>query len=323
MVQQAPRPSHEVKAAPPSATPTYIWVDGALLPWDQPRVHITEVGWPAISAIFEGIRAYWNAAEERLYVWVLEQHLQRFLRSMKLMRMQAPYTLDELKRAIIELLAANGFRDDVYIQPVAYVSSARGSRYQADQRPTIYITTRIEPSALTRERGATACISSWTRISDNVMPPRIKAMANYHNSRLASAEATRNGYDSPIFLNTRGTVAEGPGSCFFMVRDGALVTPPITASILESVTRAVILRLGAEVLGVPAIEREIDRTELYTCDEAFFCGTAAEINPVVAIDGYQVGEGTMGPLTRALDRLFHDIARGIDHRYPEWRTPVA
>src|SRR6185437_15913421 len=214
------------------------------------------------------------------------------------------------------------FQGDVYIQPTAYVSAMRGSRYAGEQRPTVYITTRLEPSALTQERGSTACISSWTRISDNVMPPRIKAMANYHNSRLASAEATRNAYDSPIFLNNRGTVAEGPGSCLFMVRDGALVTPPVWASILESVTRAAIMRMASEALGVPTLEREIDRTELYTCDEAFFSGTAAEITPCVAVDGYQLGDGGIGPITRKLDRLFNDVARGSDTRFPEWRTAV-
>jgi branched-chain amino acid aminotransferase len=319
MVQQT---AHEIKTAPPPTAPAYIWLNGELLPYDEPKVHITEVGWPAISAIFEGIRAYWNADQQKLYVWVLDGHLKRFIRSMKLMRMIAPFTQDELERAIVGLLAANNFQNDVYIQPTAYVSASRGARYAGEQRPTIYITTRLEPSALTKERGATACISSWTRISDNVMPPRIKAMANYHNSRLASAEATRNGYDSPIFLNTRGTVAEGPGSCFFMVRDGQLVTPPVTASILESVTRAAIMRLGEEI-GAPTLEREIDRTELYTCDEAFFCGTAAEINPCISVDGFQVGDGTIGPLTRKLDRLFNDVARGIDPRFPEWRTPVS
>lgn len=320
MVQQT---AHEIKTAPPPTAPAFIWLNGELLPYDQPKVHITEVGWPAISAIFEGIRAYWNADQKKLYVWVLDGHLKRFIRSMKLMRMIAPFTQDELERAIVGLLAANKFQDDIYIQPTAYVSASRGARYAGEQRPTIYITTRLETSSLTKERGVTACISSWTRISDNVMPPRIKAMANYHNSRLASAEATRNGYDSPIFLNIRGTVAEGPGSCFFMVRDGQLVTPPVTASILESVTRAAIMRMAAEALGVPTLEREIDRTELYTCDEAFFCGTAAEINPCIAVDGFQVGDGTLGPITRKLDRLFNDVARGIDQRFPEWRTPVS
>ena len=320
MVQQTT--AHEMKTAPPPTAPAYIWLNGDLLPYDEPKVHITEVGWPASSAIFEGIRSYWNADEQRQYVWVLEGHLARFLRSMKLMRMVAPFTHAELEQAIVGVLAANKFQGDVYIQPTAYVSAQRGSRYAGEQRPQVYITTRLEPSALTNERGSTACISSWTRISDNVMPPRIKAMANYHNSRLASAEAARNGYDSPIFLNTRGTVAEGPGSCLFMVRDGVLVTPPVWASILESVTRAAIMRMAAEALGVQTVEREIDRTELYTCDEAFFCGTAAEITPCVSVDGFQVGEGGIGPITRKLDRVFHDVARSIDSRFPEWRTPV-
>lgn len=319
---QGIKPAEQAHAAPPAAHPTYIWVNGERQPWDQPKVHITEAGWPAISAIFEGIRAYWNEREGRLYVWVLDDHLKRLIRSMTLMRMQKPFTVDQLRTAIVDLLRANEFRQDAYIQPTAYVSSSRGSRYQGDQAPTIYITSRAEPSALLNERGCTACISSWQRISDNVMPPRVKAMANYHNSRLASAEATRNGYDSPIFLNNRGTVAEGPGSCLFMVRDGALVTPPVYASILESVTRAAIMRMAGEVLDVPVVEREIDRTELYACDEAFFCGTAAEINPVVAVDGYAVGGGTLGPVTRRLDQLFNDVARGYDQRFAAWRTPV-
>jgi branched-chain amino acid aminotransferase len=308
--------------APAATTPAYLWHSGRLVPWSEAMVHITMVGWPAIGAVFEGIRAYWNADTRELYVFRLPEHMHRFGLSMKMMRMTPSFTGRQIADAILELLRANGVQEDAYIQPLAFTSGAVwGSRAAADMTPDILITTRPSPSALLTGRISTAGVSSWTRISDNVLPPRIKALPNYANSRLASHEAARNGYDNPIFLNTAGKVSEGPGSCLFMVRDGVAVTPPVTASILESITRDACVRLLRD-LGVEVQEREMDRTELYIADEIFFCGTAMEIHPISQVDGYQVGTGTVGPVVAKLERLFHDVVRGIDTRYASWLTKV-
>jgi branched-chain amino acid aminotransferase len=318
--QAQPRPA--VAAAPAAASPKYLWLSGRLVPWAEATVHVTMVGWPAIGAVFEGIRAYWNADKGELYVFRLAEHMQRFGLSMKMMRMLPAYSVSQIADAICELFRANEVGEDAYCQPLAFTGGqVWGSRAAADQVPEILITTRPSPSGLLTGRTSTAGVSSWTRISDNVMPPRIKALPNYANSRLASHEAQRNGYDQPILLNSVGKVSEGPGSCIFMLRDGVAVTPPITASILESITRVSVIQLLRD-LDVPVQEREMDRTELYIADEVFFCGTAMEVHPVVQVDGYQVGSGRRGPVVTRLEKLFHDVARGIETPYPEWLTRI-
>lgn len=308
-----------------AAHPRFLWWDGELIPWREATIHVTQMHWSAVSAIFEGIMAYWNDEEEELFVFRLDSHLQRFLRSQKLMRMRPDYSVQQFTDAITGLLRANEHRGDTYVFPYAY--PAGGERYRsfssaAEPRPAqITITTRPSQSHLLSRELKSACISTWTRISDNVMPPRIKNIANYRNGQLASAEATINGYDMPILLNTQGKVAEGAGSCLMMVRDGKLVTPTGTDSILESITRAAIMAL-AQDLGVEVVERPIDRTELYIADEVFFCGTAAEITPVSSVDRYVIGDGDLGPVTTEIERHFHDIVRGKDKRYASWVTPV-
>jgi branched-chain amino acid aminotransferase len=285
-------------------------------------VHITMVGWPAIGAVFEGIRGYWNAERQELYIFRLDAHMRRFGMSMKMMRMLPSVSLTQIADGLCELFRVNQVAEDAYSQPLAFTGGqVWGSRAGANQVPEIVITTRPSPSTLLSGETSTAGVTSWTRISDNVLPPRIKALPNYANSRLASAEASRAGYDQPIFLNIGGKVAEGPGSCLFMVRDGVAVTPPTTASILESITRDSVIQLLRE-MDVPVVEREMDRTELYICDEVFFCGTAMEVHPVVQVDGYQVGEGRLGPVVGRLERRFNDVVRGIDHDHLDWLTKI-
>lgn len=311
-------------ANPPgmASPPAYLWLTGELVPWAEATVHITMVGWPAIGAVFEGIRAYWNEEQGALYVFRLEEHLRRLGQSMKMMRMNPSLSLDEISAGLLELLRANDVREDAYVQPLAFTGGqVWGSRAAADLVPEIMITSRPSPSGLLSGKTSTAGITSWTRISDNVLPPRIKALPNYANSRLASHEAQRAGYDQPIFLNTAGKVAEGPGSCLFMVRDGVVITPPTTASILESITRATVIDLVRE-MGVEVQEREMERTELYICDEVFFCGTAMEVHAAVQVDGYPVGTGAQGPITARLERRFNDVVRGIATDHLDWLTRV-
>lgn len=306
-----------------SANPPYLWLTGELVPWEDATVHITQVGWPAVSGVFEGIRAYWNPEQEALYVFQLGEHMKRFMNSMKVMRLVPSVTADQIADGVQDVLRANGVAEDAYCQPLAYPGGVNmGSRAVLERTPEIVITSRPSPSELLSERAGKACVSSWTRISDNVLPPRIKALANYQNSRLASNEAALNGYDSPILLNAMGKVAEGPGSCIAIVRDGVVITPPTTASILESITRSSVLELLREALNVPALERDIDRTELYIADEIFFIGTHAEVNPAVSVDGYEVGNGKIGPITRRLAETFDRVVRGRDDRYLHWLTRV-
>jgi len=303
--------------------PTYLWWNGEQTRWEDATVHVTDLGWSTVGAVFEGIRAYWDDGAEELYVFRLPEHLDRLAASTKLVRLPLPYSANELTAAIVGLLRANGTREDTYIRPMAYTGKTSGKRFaQMGQDGEVLINTNPMPSHLTTGHTQHAKVSSWTRISDNVMPPRIKNLSNYRNGQLASMEAKTDGYDVGFLLNPAGKVAEAPGACVMLVRDNTLITPDVGSAILESITRDALLTLAREALGVEVVERPVDRTELYLADEVFTCGTAAEITPILSVDRYAVGDGQIGPVTRELERVFHGVLRGREDRYAHWRTPV-
>ncbi|HUE75456.1 MAG TPA: branched-chain amino acid transaminase [Chloroflexota bacterium] len=302
--------------------PAYMWMNGSLVRWDEATVHASTLGWSTMAAVFEGIKAYWNADDGQLYGLQFAEHYRRFATSMRMQRMQSPWSPEDLVQASHELLRANDIREDTYVRPLAYYGDSSWFGTQAESRTHVIIWTYPFQAILGSGKTLRACVSSWTRLSDNMLSPRIKCISNYQNSRLALVEANMNGYDSPILLNQQGKVTEGPASCLFIVRDGIAITPAITSGILESITRASVLRLCRESLGIPTEEREVDRTELYVADEIFFCGTGAEIGPVSNVDGYTVGAGTIGPITQRIESAFHAIVRGRDPRYGEWVAPV-
>lgn len=305
------------------STPAYLWWNGTCVPWASATVHLTSTFWSGVTAIFEGIMSYWNEDEGELYIWQLEAHLQRLLRSQKLMRQASPYTVEQLKAAVIELLQLLKVSGDSYIFPYCYPKG--GGNFESSTGPEpqpveIAITARPNASHLGKGWVRTACVSSYTRISDNVMPPRVKNIANYRNSNLAMAEAKIDGYDTALILNTIGKVAEGPGSCVVLVRDGVLVTPSTTDSILESISRSSVVELARRELGLEVLERPVDRTELYIADEIFMVGTAAEILSIGSVDHYTIGNGGMGPMTAKIEQCFHDVVRGKNKAYAHWST---
>lgn len=310
--------------APAAATapPAFLWMDGEVLPWEQATIHASRLGWSTMGAVFEGIKAYWNADVGELYGWQFAEHYQRFASSMRLERMRPDFTPEQLVQASCDLLRANGYREDVYVRPLAWHSDATWFGHLEDSRTGIVITTAPFKTILGSGKAIRACVSSWTRVGDNQLSPRIKCISNYQNSRMALLEATLNGFDSPILLNAQGKVTEGPASCIFIVRDGVVTTPSLTSGILESITRTAILRLCRDELGLATQEREVDRTELYIADEVFFCGTGAEITPVGSVDHYTVGTGGVGPITSRIERLFHSVIRAQHHGYSFWRTPI-
>ncbi|HXI15600.1 MAG TPA: aminotransferase class IV [Chloroflexota bacterium] len=313
----------------PVKTPAYLWMDGRLVPWDEASVHPSRLGWSTIGAVFEGIKAYWNEAEGKLYGWQFAEHYDRFQQSMRLERMRPDFTPEQLVEASVELLRANDAHEDTYVRPLAWHADATWFGHMEDSRTGIVITTAPFTSGLGSGKAVRACVSSWTRVGDNQLSPRIKCISNYQNSRMALLEATLNGYDQPIILNSQGRVTEGPAACIFIVRDGVVITPSLTSGILESITRTAVLRLCRDELGLPTEEREVDRTELYVAEEIFFCGTGAEIMPVCEVDHYRVGPADsaggaagMGPLTAQIEQLFHAVVRGTQHGYGYWRTPI-
>jgi branched-chain amino acid aminotransferase len=300
----------------------YLWIDGQLVPWEQATFHAATLGWSTVAGVFEGIQAYWNDQEQELYVFQLPAHMERLASSMRLMRMKQSFTAEQLVQGTVDLMRACEFRSDAYVFPLAFHAGVTRFGTLLNDPVSICIRAYASPSNLGSGRAQKACVASWTRISDNVLSPRIKCISNYQNSRMALMEAVDRGCEQPILLNERGKVAEGANACVFMVRDGTLVTPPVTAGLLESITRSTVLKLGREVLGLQTAEREIDRTELYVAEEVFLCGTRAEITPLGWVDAYQLGDGGPGPVTRRLEQLYHDVVRGRDARHPEWRTPV-
>jgi branched-chain amino acid aminotransferase len=305
-----------------AVAPRYAWLNGEIVPWEDCVVHGRTQGAFWGSNVFEGVRAYWNEADRQLSLFRLDDHLARLRRSMKCLHMPLRYSDADIERACLDLLRANEFEEDVHVVAVAYFGMGPNFDSMALTDDTgLHLTALPFPRSERYRRGVSACIATWRRIGDDTMPPRVKTGANYHNSRLAQHEATRNGYDTTIILNQRGTVAEGPGSCVVMVREGRLVTPPGTSGVLEGITVATVAELAEAELGVVLERREIDRTELYVADEAFLCGTLAEIQPIVSIDRIEIGDGVPGELTRRLQELYERAIRP-EPPYLRWLTPV-
>lgn len=302
----------------------WIWRNGKIIPWNDALVHVNSVGHASVAGIFEGIKAYWNQEDNQLYLFRLEDHLDRFLASIKMVRFGFRYSKEEVAQATINLLRANEYRRDVYVRPYVFQKGMIRELLQATPGKETELIIDSWPFDSYRDpnQALHVCVSSWTRISDNVLPPRIKCFSNYHNGRLAAMDAKVSGYDWPILLDGQGKVTEGPGACLAIVRKGVLATTSTTGSILEGVTRAAVLEIAAEVLHIPCEERPIDRTELYLAEEIFFMGTGWEIMPVASVDRLPVGDSRVGPMTRAIQKAFGDIVRGKDPRHPEWRTPV-
>lgn len=304
-------------------TPTYLWWNGQQMPWEDATIHVTDLAWSTVGAVFEGIRAYWSDDQQELYVFRLQEHLERLQDSMKLVRLPATYSVDDLKGAILRLLQNNDSCEDTYIRPLAYSGDRVGKKLSdAPEQTGLLINTNPMPSKLSSGEAIRIKISSWTRISDNVMPPRIKNISNYRNGQLASMEAKADGYDNAILLSPQGKVSEAPGACVMMVRKGELLTPPVTDGILESITRDAVMTMARESLGIRVVERSIDRTELYLADEVLLCGTAFEITPVVGVDRYDIGNGEIGPVTSRLQELYDAVLRGAEGQFGHWRTPV-
>ena len=291
--------------------------------WEEATVHVSELGWSTVGGVFEGIKAYWSESAGELFVFRLREHLERLHRSMRLVRLPIHYSVTELTEAITRLLRDNDAREDTYIFPMAYLKDSYIDRWNLlDQKSSILIHTRPTPSHLFSGNSLAAGISSWRRISEDVMPPRVKNLSNYRNGQLARMDALQSGYDTSILLNQHGKVSEAPGACIVMIRDGKVITPDLTQSVLESITRDAILTLAREELGLTVEERAVDRTELYMAEEAFICGTHAEITPVTSVDRFELGDGQIGPITKQFEKTLDNAFRGHDGRHAEWRTAV-
>ena len=297
------------------------WVsqNNKLVRYEDAKVSVMAPGLTFAALVFEGYRAYWNEEKQDLFIFRLDDHMKRLAFSMNLLELDDPPSIETFTNDIIETIKANEFRGDTYIRLQVYVDEWGSMLSTGPVGSTVIC--RPRPRVTDFETGKQFIVSSWRRNGENASPPRIKASANYLNSRLAGLEAKRQGAGGAILLNENGTVSEGPGGCLFVMRDGVFITPDITSGILESVTRRTILEMAGSV-GVETSERILGRTELYLAEEAFYCGTGQEIMPIIALDGRAIGDGTPGPVTRKLQAIFDDVVRGRNDAFPHWLTPV-
>ncbi len=300
----------------------WVYLDGEVLRYGDARIGLMTHALHYGTGVFEGIRGYWNPEHEQLFILKLQEHFARFLRSTKVLKLKIPIRLDELCRVSVELVRKNNFRQDAYIRPLAFKSSEEIGVRLHNLKDSFAIYVCPFGNYVDIERGIRCMVSSWRRIDDNVAPPRAKITGIYVNSALAKTEAMENGFDEAIMLTQEGHVCEGSAENIFVIRDGKAFTPPAHDNILEGITRAGLMGLLGDELGVPVVERSIDRSELYVADEVFLCGTGAQIAPVIDIDRRPVGDGQVGPVVARLQRLYFDIVRGRNPKYLDWVTPV-
>jgi branched-chain amino acid aminotransferase len=303
---------------------TELWAffRGEFVPLRDANINVMTHGFNYGTAVFEGIRAYWNADEEQLFALELVAHYARIRASAGLLMMEVRQSPEELAEITVELLRRDGLREDAYVRPIVYKSSETiGVRlHNLDSDVTIFAVPFGQ--YIDTEGGIRAQVSSWRRTDDNAIPARGKITGAYVNGALAKSEAQLNGFDEAIVLTADGHVSEGSAENLFIVKNGVLITPPVTDNILEGITRRRLIGIARDDLGIPTVERSIDRTELYGADEVFLCGTGAQISPVIEIDRRAIGSGRPGSVSRDLSRTYFDAVRGRNPAYRDWLTPV-
>jgi branched-chain amino acid aminotransferase len=300
----------------------YAYFEGKTVPIDDAKVSIMTHTFNYGTGVFEGIRGYWNAEEGQLYIFKLREHYVRMFKNFNLFNIELPLTVDDACSITAELARKNEYRRDMYIRPLAYKSSYEiGPRVHNLENEFAIFNIPLGDYVNTSD-GLSVMVSSWRRVPDNCIPARSKAIGLYINSALASTEAKGNGFDEAIMLTQEGQVSEGSAMNLFMVRDGALLTTPVTANILEGVTRQTIMQIAREQMDIETIIRPVDRTELYIADELFFCGTGAQVAPITSVDRRPVGAGKPGELTMKLQALYFAVVQNRLAEYSRWLTPV-
>ena len=305
----------------PEPQPAIVYFDGQFVPQSEARVSVTCPAFAFALQVYDVLGGYWNATDEQLHLFRLREHATRFTESMKLMRFRPEFGVDEIVETVLETVRRNGFRQDTAIRLVGYISSPGGLGDLTATGPVgLLVLPLTWPKA--SPPGVTAVVSSWPRIPDHIMPPRIKAPANYLNARHAQMEAERAGVDHAIMLNERHKVAEMPRYCIFMARGDEIACPSLTSDQLDSMTRRSCLELLRGPLGRQVNERDLDRTELLLADEVWLGASITGIKAIVQVDGARIGTGEPGPICTELSALLTGVRRGTSALFPEWRTPV-
>jgi len=301
----------------------YAFFKDKIVPFGDAKISIMTHAFNYGTGVFEGIRGYWNAEKNQMFIVKLREHYQRLETSAKLaLKTTLKYSLSELENITVELCRKNDYREDIYIRPLYYKSQEKIGLGLIGVDDDFSMFVSPFGAYLDISRGIRVCISSWWRISEKSAPQGAKITGAYFNSSLAKAEALEKGFDEAILLSHQKTVAEGSGENLFLVKDGALITPPLSETILPGITRVCVMKLAKEELGIKTVERPLKQDELYSADELFFCGTAAAVTPIVDVDGKMIGGGKPGPLTLKLQSRYLAAARGDNPKYADWVTPV-
>ncbi len=302
--------------------PPYAFFNGKFVPLSEAKIGIMTHAFNYGTACFEGIRGNWREEQEQMYLFRVADHYQRLFKSCRVLKIEIPHTVDELSGLTVELAQRCGYREDIYIRPLAYKSSEEvGVRLHNLKDGFLLFATPFGPY-LDVTKGAKCCVSSWRRIDDNMIPPRAKITGLYVNSALAKTAAVEPGFHEGIRLTQEGHVSEGSGENIFLMIDGTLVTPPSSDNILIGITRDTVIKLAKWELGIETTERSIAHSELYTADECFLTGTAAHVTPVTEIDHRKVGSGQVGEITKRLQDLYFDVILGKNKKYIDWCTPA-
>lgn len=298
------------------------YFEGKYVPIEDAKVSVMTHAFNYGTGVFEGIRGYYASDEDNVLVFRLTEHIDRFVRNCTMLCMDAAEDAADMAAVCVEVVKRSGFREGVYIRPICYKSElSLGPMLQGVAASFCCYVIKLG-DYVDINSGLDVGVSSWRRLSDNAIPSRAKCTGSYMNSSLAATEVKQNGFDEGIFLREDGTVAEGSAMNVFMVMDGRLITTPPTADILVGITRNTVMELARNELGIEVVERPIARTELYVCDELFFCGTGAQVAPVRSVDRRVIGDGAPGPISRQLQTLYFDVVQGKVGKYRDWCTPV-
>lgn len=300
----------------------YAYFQGKIVPIEEAKVSVMTQALNYGTGVFGGLRGYWNDDEKELFVMRPLDHFKRVVNSSKLLRMDIGKTPTELTAILKELLRTEAYRENVYIRPLAYKSSPTISIDLLGVDDDITIFTMPFGRYAAREEGLHVCFSSWQRINDNMMPARGKVVGAYVNSALIKTDALLAGYDEALVLTIDGHLSEASVANVMMVREGKVITSPITDDILEGITRRTIMELAQNELGLEVVERKIDRTEVYMCDELFMCGTGMQVSAITQVEHRPIGTGEMGDITRKIRDLYFDIVYGRMPKYRHWLMPI-
>lgn len=301
---------------------TWVFYEGEFMRYHDVKLGLMTHALHYGTGVFEGIRAYWNPKKEQLFLLKPAAHFERMHRSANVMRMTLPYNTEELVNFTLELLRRNQFKSDVYVRPLLYTSSEEIGVRLHGLNHSFFIYAAPFGNYVEIEAGIRCMVSTWRRVPDQSLPARAKITGAYAQSALAKSEAVESGYDEAIVLSVEGNVSEGSAENLFMFKDGVFATPPVSDDILEGVTRRTLIDMIRDELNLQVVERTIDRTELYTCEELLLCGTGAQISPVIEVDRRKVGTGKVGEFTQELQNIYFGAVRGETPKYKDWTIPV-